>query len=1357
MASNVIRQDVIQVGVKTDVEPLQALAKELQQLKKMITGLDFDKPAEEADKLGKTDTSKLKKSLEHIKDSLNNIGKKSAKVAFDGLKKVASVSFKALTVSIGGAVAGLGAVAKKSIEAYSEFEQLKGGVETLFKDSSGTVMKYANDAYKTAGLSANNYMETVTSFSASLLQSLGGDTKKASEYSNTAIIDMADNANKMGTDIESLQNAYQGFAKQNYTMLDNLKLGYGGTKEEMSRLIKDASKIDKSIKSNDTSFGNIVKAIHAVQENMGITGTTAKEASTTIQGSLSSMKSAWGNLLTAFVLGGDSLDQCINNFVDSSMTFLDNAMPALEKGLSGIGTFIERIAPIIEEKLPGIIDKLLPPLLKASVALIKGLIKALPTIISTVIKELPDIVKQIGEALGEAFGGIPILSGIANLFKNNGETIAKIIPAIAGIVGAVSLLSKVKPIGEAFSNVFGNLGGGGGKGKGSKKLFGGIFDDLAQLKPSTIGKAFLNLTLILTGLTVLGAVFAKVSPFIAEMSDGKSLMEVAVLITVLGAIGTAFSWFAGIVGKIPISTVAKGLANMAIMIGGLTAVLWAVNWVCSVTDFNFQEILQVAGLISVLGIVGGVLSIFAGIVGMIPIPIVLTGLANMGLVLAGVTAFLLAYGKLGEVQGFNEFISKGGDTLANLFKQIGKVAGSLVGGALEGISNSLPTIGENLALFIEKIKPMFEMVKGVDLSGFGSFFSALGAFMLQMGGEKLMSFFTGGVDLADLGTKLNTFATNAKGFFDTVATYPELGFTNGTKFFECLSGISGLPNTGGLAGWFKGEIDYSKIAEGLGALSVDGVKNFFTMVQGIQPQAFDNAKQMFESLGAIDKLPTSGGAWGWISGEGGEVDNLTKLADSLEYFANKATTFFTAVNGLNLNNLNGLWESLKTAETITVGVSKVIDDTINDIVKKVTELPKKMGEGIKSAGQSLADSLVHIWKEAAKAMATPVNKILSGANWILEQFGSEKRVSSWTPYAKGTDGHKGGNALVNDGRGAELIQMPNGSTFIPRGRNVFIPNAPKGMKVLPAEQTASLLGKRSPTFRYADGVGDIDIFSYMDNHSGLIDKVYEKYVDFKNLSGLKLSMAQGMVTTVKKSMVSWVKKLFDEFGAMSLAGYVSSAGVEQWRSTVARALQMEGQYSEANVQRTLFQMQTESGGNPMAINLWDINAKRGIPSKGLMQVIDPTFRAYARPGFSSNIYDPLSNILASIRYAVSRYGSLARAYQGHGYANGGIATTPSIFGEDGAEMAIPLTRGKRQRALGLWAQTGSILGAYTPENSGTAVNNERVENNTYSPVFNLTISGDGDSRAMERKVKRWIKEAMDDTFANMGRKARVGV
>lgn len=1280
MAKEIIRQDIIEVSLKSNdmLDSLGKINDEISRIKKLFGILDDDEPFEKTKKQAnktKEEMEKTRKESEKLKDSLEKVGKTSFNKVISGLKKVGIVTVsaskaaaKVTVASVGAASAGVVALVGSSVKAYGDYEQLVGGVDTLFKNSSTNVQKYANDAYKTAGLSANDYMETVTSFSASLLQSVNNDTAKAANIANQAIVDMSDNANKMGTVMESIQYAYQGFAKQNYTMLDNLKLGYGGTKEEMKRLIKDAAKVDKSINANSMSYANIINAIHIIQNTMGITGTTAREASTTIQGSFSSLKSAWGNLMTSLVVGGNSFDQCLFNFVDSAKTFGDNVMPAIRKGLSGVGDLIVGLIPYIETELPGLIDELLPPLLKAATALIKGLIKSLPSIIKILIKELPDVVKQIGQAITETLGTqMPSLGKFGEAFIQNANIIAKIIPVM---LGGVVAFKVIKPIVSGFGSVSKMFG----KSDKSISKMKNPLGNIAKTNVKTILKGMTNIAIIVGGFTMITTAVMAVSPYISQLSNMKSFLKITSAITVLGIVGTELAGVASLAGKIPVTTVLKGFANIAIMVAGMST-MFAVVGLVSNLNFNYKKMLEMVKMMGILTIVGGAAAAFAAIVGLLPIPTVLIGLANIALVIGGLTAIVAAFGALSKISGINDFIKSGGELLANIFCAIGKVAGSLIGGIGEGVTNMLPIIGENLTKFSKSVEYMFTMFKGVDVAGIGSFFKAIGSFIILMAGNDILSIFTGGFDFDRLGTQLAGFADGSESFFTKVSTFPKSGFKNADMLFKSLKNIGNIPNTGGVAQWFSGENDLSGLAKNLPVFG-EGMAKFYASISGIS----------------------------------------------------------------DFGRIESLFNSLKSASGIS-SITELVTQNIDEIVKKISDLPQKMAKALESSGKSLSTALVKIWKDAVTASAAPVNKLLDGANWILTQFGSSKRVARWTPYARGTDGHKGGNALVNDGRGAELIQMPNGDSFIPTGKNVLMPNAPKGMKVLSAENTAKLMGRKSPTFKYAKG--NIDIWDYIDNEVGLVGAVTKKYVNYKGLKGTILNIGKGFVSTVGGEMTSWVKKMFNEFGALSLANYNPSAGVNQWKSTVIRALKMEGQYSDANVARTLYQMQTESGGNPKAINLWDSNAKKGIPSKGLMQVIDPTFRAYARAGFNSNIYDPLSNILASIRYAIARYGSLAKAYQGHGYANGGIATKPSIFGEAGPEMAIPLTSSKRNRALGLWERTGSILGAYTPENSHTlrSTNNSHT---TYVCNFNITVNGGDNSRQTARSTKRAVKEAFKE-------------
>ena len=335
-----------------------------------------------------------------VKDeATKNIKGISSKLG-NGLKTAAKIG----TAAVGAAAAGIVALTKAAVENYAEYEQLVGGVETLFKESASEIQAYADRAYKTAGLSANEYMSTVTSFSASLLQSLGNDTKAAAKYADMAVSDMSDNANKMGTDMSLIQSAYQGFAKQNYTMLDNLKLGYGGTKTEMERLVKDAAKVDKSIDSNSLSFGNIVKAINVVQKEMGIYGTTALEAEKTISGSLTAVKAQWNNLLTAISQGDDwDIDVYIENFVDTTAIAFGNLVPIVEKSLVGASNLIETLFPIIVDKIPEIITNNLPNITNSALniieTLVNGLVDNVDELIPTVIEIVLTIVRKLTELL----------------------------------------------------------------------------------------------------------------------------------------------------------------------------------------------------------------------------------------------------------------------------------------------------------------------------------------------------------------------------------------------------------------------------------------------------------------------------------------------------------------------------------------------------------------------------------------------------------------------------------------------------------------------------------------------------------------------------------------------------------------------------------------------------------------------------------------------------------------------------------------------------------------------------------------------------------------------------------------------
>lgn len=376
------------------------------------------------------DSKGLEKEINSVSGKISN--------GFSKIGSIAKTALVGVTAAIGTASTALVGLGTASVNSYADLEQNVGGIETLFKGSADKVIKNAKNAYETAGMSANQYMETVTSFSASLLQSLGGDTEKAADVADMALTDMSDNANKMGTSMELIQNAYQGFAKQNYTMLDNLKLGYGGTQEEMKRLLSDAEKLT-GVKYDITNLSDVYNAIHAIQENLGITGTTAKEASETISGSVSSMKAAFDNFLN----GSGTIDQLVETGITSIQNIVDAAALLIPDLLQSIASGVPQIVEGINNLFPQIVEIIVinVPLLLEAVgqiltALLQSLISYMPQImtvamqliqsfISGLIMMLPQII-QMGVQLI-----VQLITGIAQMLP---QLIPQAINAIITIV-----------------------------------------------------------------------------------------------------------------------------------------------------------------------------------------------------------------------------------------------------------------------------------------------------------------------------------------------------------------------------------------------------------------------------------------------------------------------------------------------------------------------------------------------------------------------------------------------------------------------------------------------------------------------------------------------------------------------------------------------------------------------------------------------------------------------------------------------------------------------------------------------------------------------------------------------------------
>ena len=587
----------------------------------------------------------------------------------DGISKLGklgksgfSIVSKAMTGTIAAVGTGAAAIIKSSLGVVANMEQQVGGVETLFKDSANTVIANANKAYKTAGMSANNYMETVTSFSASLLQSLGGDTAKAASYADRAIVDMSDNANKMGTNMRDIQNAYQGFAKQNYTMLDNLKLGYGGTQEEMKRLISDASKMTDvqkelgvTVDASSLSFGNIVNAISVVQKQMGITGTTSKEAATTIEGSVNSAKAAWENFEAGVISA--------NNLVDTFWTAAKNI-------LNNLGQMIPRLGKTgmdVVESLSGKIGDAVPQL--------KGFTDSVGKLADKLQNMSTDELMNLGKTAAVLAGAAPAFG----ILGKSAGTCGVILNSLGDISGGVFAKLGKMP---------GNLKSLGASMKSGAKVFGNVkdaillpFNDLAPKLTGVFQKAL--------GTISTGPIGKIVSDF-AEIPKG--------IISAFGKIGP------GLAKTFPKATAALKSFGSSIS-STFGVIVNGAKGFGSLLGGAFGSVLsKVSGfgsrLMSYLGIIGNAfVPILSKVAGFIPSFI---SLLNFGAVAAVVVAGLgLVYSQFGtqidqilllaQTKG-PEIISNFGAGITAALPGLISSGATLILGLMNAITANLPSL-----------------------------------------------------------------------------------------------------------------------------------------------------------------------------------------------------------------------------------------------------------------------------------------------------------------------------------------------------------------------------------------------------------------------------------------------------------------------------------------------------------------------------------------------------------------------------------------------------------------------------------------------------------------------------------------
>lgn len=661
-------------------------------------------------------TSAVKKELSKTEAEMTSSGSKVSS-AFSSLGHKAGAALKVgLVAAATTATAAAVGIVKTAVEEFANYEQLVGGVDTLFKDSSSIVQGYAQEAFKTAQVSANNYMETVTGFSASLIQSLGGDTNKAAELANTAMIDMSDNMNKMGTNLESIQFAYQGFAKQNYTMLDNLKLGYGGTKKEMERLLADAEKLS-GVHYEIGNFADMVSAIHVIQENLGIAGTSAKEADSTITGSVNSMKAAWKNLLVGMADGNQDVGKLMDNFVGAFKTAASNLAPRIVQALKGAGNLIAQLAPVIADQLPALISDVLPSLIEATTTLIVGLIQALPTIFTTLINGIVKALPTLFEAIVKT---LPALISAIGEFFSKPENIG----ILAASLGALFTGSILKSLGgnllttarSGFKSLFSKVI--------TKDTTSGLTNGLTS-SVSGIGKS-LSTSIKSLGPTISTA-FKSIGDILTSVVD--AVMEP--LKAVFKGVGEALKAFFTALAD---PAIAVGAAMFALAAASIAAAIFLIGTAIGaimpvLTDLFNNIIMPMAQFIAdtVLGLIDATTQ-----------AVIL--LTNEALIPLGEFLVNSFNSTLETISGVIINLTQGAlipliDTLSGAFTNVIKAAADLltgvIGAALGGVKEIVKAVGEGFEHMGNAIKTALEGVQGV-LSTFADLIKSIASAAVAM-------------------------------------------------------------------------------------------------------------------------------------------------------------------------------------------------------------------------------------------------------------------------------------------------------------------------------------------------------------------------------------------------------------------------------------------------------------------------------------------------------------------------------------------------------------------------------------------------------------------------------------------------
>lgn len=916
----------------------------------------------------------------------------------NGIKTGISTIAKVTAAGFTAAAAGVAAISKQAVESYADYEQLVGGVETLFgaqgqsleeyaamvgksvddakeqydklQQAQEIVMKNAADGYKNAGLSANEYMETVTGFSASLIASLNGDTVKAAEMSNKAIVDMADNANKMGTSMESIQNAYSGFAKQNYTMLDNLKLGYGGTKEEMQRLLEDAEKLS-GMKFDISSFGDIVEAIHVVQKEMhisGITaeeaaeavrngtmteaealaamGTTAKEAATTISGSLGMMKSSWANLITGVADDTQDFDKLIDNFVNSVDTVAKNIMPRVEQALNGVGKLVEALVPTIIERVPELLENTLPTLTNAVTTLMS-------TLGNTLVSNADTLLMSAIDLLDEVFQGLSDSSALGDGLSELIETLENRIPQIFGRLTSIGIELIEKIADGIIENTDAVL-------NAVSRVFNDLIESIGVIAPVLLDAGYQILVKIGEGIIenvpeLIDTAIIALEDFAAYLADNASVMlpklvklvgDIAKMITDPEAIGKLVD-----VGLDIIMTLTDAiLDSIPVLVDALPEIIQ--NIVTAITD-NLPKLLD-AGWDIVKAITE---AIFANLPQIIDAGGQIIDSLGVGIV----QAVMQLWDK------FDEICTTIADLIIEAFKfaidALKKNMSKLSTAIVKAIAKAVPVIQK----YIKKAKTFGQSFIQMVITGIKSKLSNL-LKTLKDAGENMISKFVNGIK-----NKFNDVKTAIASIIKHITD----------KFNETVKKAIdwGKDMISNLVSGVKNKINAVKQA------IADVTKAIKDKFQETIDKAIDWGKDLIQKI--IDGIKAK------IQAIKDAVSDVKKaITEKFEEIINKAKEWGENTIGNFVDKLKEKWENIKNkvtevkdaiaerftdiVETAKTWGKRIISNVVDNIVSKYNDIKSKVGEITDGIRKFFTDLVDNAWQWGWDLIANFASGLFAG-------------------------------------------------------------------------------------------------------------------------------------------------------------------------------------------------------------------------------------------------------------------------------------------------------------------------------------------------------------------------------------------